>query len=543
MSRGDFACDLAIVGSGPAGVSAAWPLVGADRRVVMLDPGVWPPGADIDADGSNTSYMETRQTDPDQWRLFFGDDFAALAAEPAASPKLRAPAHGFVYSGFAKAYGLSTRNFMAVGSLARGGLSNAWGAGAYAYDDDDLKAFPVSAADLAPSFRAVAERIGLSGVDDDDDMAAFYGRGLALQPPLPLHDNATRLLERYRRQRDAVRATGLRLGRARNAVLSRDLGERRACDLGDLCLWGCRRGAIYNAAFEVEALERAGGFTYRPGVFVAAVEPIDGGYCLRLRDAAGGRTIGELTARRVILAAGTLGSTALVGRLVGRLDTPLAMQSNPAVAFPVILPARIGAGFPERGFSMGQLGYRVDGTDESEPYAHGVLFAATALPMADLARRLPFSRPGSLAILRWLMPSMLLANCFLAGTYSAHRITVTANGLTVEGAYGATFAGRVRTLARTLRAAFARLGGLVPPGSAQVSRPGADIHYAATLPMRAAPGGGALPSVDPGCSVHGFDGLYVVDGACLSGVTAKNPTFTIMANADRIGRLIARDGR
>jgi choline dehydrogenase-like flavoprotein len=96
---------------------------------------------------------------------------------------------------------------------------------------------------------------------------------------------------------------------------------------------------------------------------------------------------------------------------------------------------------------------------------------------------------------------------------------------------------------RTLRAAFGKLGGILPPGSTQVSQPGADIHYAATIPMRATPGDPALPSLDPSCALHGFEGMYVVDGACLSEVTAKNCTLTIMANADRVGRIIAREWR
>ena len=39
--------------------------------------------------------------------------------------------------------------------------------------------------------------------------------------------------------------------------------------------------------------------------------------------------------------------------------------------------------------------------------------------------------------------------------------------------------------------------------------------------------------------VAGLNGVHVVDGACLSVLSEKSHTLTIMANADRIGRKLA----
>ena len=36
--------------------------------------------------------------------------------------------------------------------------------------------------------------------------------------------------------------------------------------------------------------------------------------------------------------------------------------------------------------------------------------------------------------------------------------------------------------------------------------------------------------------LFGAEGVYLVDGSCLGDLPAKNLTFTIMANADRIAR-------
>ena len=73
--------DAIVVGTGPAGVCAAWPLVEAGLRVVLVDGGrepVTPPPDD--------SYLTLRTTAHDQWRLFVGEDFHALRARLANSP-------------------------------------------------------------------------------------------------------------------------------------------------------------------------------------------------------------------------------------------------------------------------------------------------------------------------------------------------------------------------------------------------------------------------------------------------------------------------
>ena len=43
--------------------------------------------------------------------------------------------------------------------------------------------------------------------------------------------------------------------------------------------------------------------------------------------------------------------------------------------------------------------------------------------------------------------------------------------------------------------------------------------------------------------LHGLMGVHVVDGACLPSLTEKSHTLTIMANADRIARRIAKNIR
>jgi choline dehydrogenase-like flavoprotein len=522
--------DIIVIGSGPAGVSASWPLVEAGRNVLMLDQGVGPKSSS-QMDGS---FLEIRRQNEDQWRLFLGDEFYGLKDQGNVSPKLKVPASAYTFEGFSEAYKLQTDSFMAVGSLATGGLSNAWGAGAYAYDDRDLKHFPVSREDLTASFKTVADRIGISG-KANDDMGEFYGNDVPLQAPVPLHENTQHLVNLYSQKIEKIRSLGLYLGLARNAVLSEAIGSRSACTEDNMCLWGCSKGAIYSAAQDIDALMERDNFNYQRGCFVQSIQREGDEIIVRYGSPSGVEAERTARAKTVVLAAGTIGSTKLAMQTLGYLEQAVELKSNPAFAMAFCLPRKIGNAIGNKGFSLGQLGFRIEESNDDADYAHGVIFSSGSLLTSEIARYLPLSRPASISFLRRLMPSLVFLNCFLPGSYSSHKMVLSKSGeLQIQGGYQTGFIAKVELTRLKLSRGFRQLGAYALPGGAKISEPGSDIHYAGTLPM----GGKSKLATDAYGQLSGVPGLYVVDGAVLPQLAAKNPTFTIMANADRIGRYL-----
>jgi choline dehydrogenase-like flavoprotein len=90
-----------------------------------------------------------------------------------------------------------------------------------------------------------------------------------------------------------------------------------------------------------------------------------------------------------------------------------------------------------------------------------------------------------------------------------------------------------------LRSAYLSLGAVILPGSFTIGQPGGDIHYTGTMPMKESP---VIGQTSAEGEIMGLDGVYAVDGACLPTLPEKSHTLTIMANADRIGKWIAKDG-
>ncbi len=132
---------------------------------------------------------------------------------------------------------------------------------------------------------------------------------------------------------------------------------------------------------------------------------------------------------------------------------------------------------------------------------------------------------------------------FLPGRFSQNTLKVTnqkdAGAIEVIGGYTENLDDVMKFTSRSLAVHFRKLGGYVLPGGVRVSEPGPDINYAGTLPMRVdAKDHSDNPYTNSFGCLLGSDGLYVVDGAVLKQVVAKIPTFSIMANRDRIGHHI-----
>lgn len=505
--------DVIIVGTGPAGVSAAWPLVGAGVRVLMLDAS----GPALPGYPAPSSLADLR-TDPARWRSELGS--SGPLAGGGVSPKFATPLARAVLAGFGDGDGVAADGYMALGSYAAGGLSQIWGALAARYSASDLAAFAGGAAEIQAGYDRVAQRIGTSG-----------GQAIADADPASLAPPIAHLAKHHRRLGSSA---GFHLMTAPNAVLAAPREDRLGCNACGLCLHGCSRASIYHSALELPALRRFRNFAYRSG---ATVQRLSGAAGAQIVEAQVGGEPVRYRAPVVILAAGTLATTSLALRRIGLTGVPIRLDSNPVGGIAFVVPHLVGRALPDRAFGLGQLFYTLDVEPGVE--AAGVFYGADTLPLAPVADRLPFTRPFALRAARAVAPALILATAYLPGRFSDNRLVVEDDGA----------AGRIRITGRQsdeaerlLAMTFGALAGLARrrgawaiPGSRQILMPGADAHPAGTLPMGAA---GPAATAANG-EMNGAPGVFIADGAALPVLSARHPTLTIMANADRLGRALA----
>lgn len=254
--------DVIVVGSGPAGVSAAFPLVSAGLRVAIVDAGV-----DDDLNTPAVPFHTARMQDELQWKWMIGERFHALRNIGAVTPKFRVPAFEYVFRNFQEENRIHAENFFAFGSMARGGLSNAWGCGVARLSQAELMDFPVSGKDMSASYEAVSRRIGISGASCDD-LSDYYGLDEWIDPPILMDERHVAILKKYHKNRSKLIDAGFRLGRTRTAALSIPRGERKACESLGNCLYGCAGASLYRAVYDLDALNRHSNFSYIGGVVV-----------------------------------------------------------------------------------------------------------------------------------------------------------------------------------------------------------------------------------------------------------------------------------
>lgn len=522
--------DIIIIGSGPAGVSAALPLVKAGLRVVMVDGGRMPTDKPPAGD-----FLSLRQRDTSQWRWMVGEDYAALQAYSATSPKFRVPNISYVFADHHPLNRIKTNRFLAVGSLATGGLSNAWGCSVTRFCGHDLKEYPLDSSDLDPSYQSVAQRIGISG-KSDDDLESFFGLDRWAQPAIALDTIQQSLLTRYLKKRPDLNEKGFLLGRTRLAVLTEKKEGREACDRAGLCLWGCARGATYSASYDLMALHRYPNFTHRSGVIIDGLEREEGGWCAKGKAIQEGQPC-KINGSFIVLAAGTLATTAILMRsLLGFREARLL--TTPAAGFALWLPTLLGS-VTRADFSLAQLSFILNLNGDQRLF--GSLYSPAGIPVHELVRHAPFARRYAIDLFRGLMSSMLLANCFFPGSFSQNTVHLNHQGeLEVNGGYADHFDGTFKEVETRIRCAFRKMGALLIPGSFTRAENGADVHYAGTVPMKQNPG---LGQSDRNGEVFRMPGVFVADGASLSALPGKSHTLTIMANADRIANVQIKERR
>ena len=517
-------CDVIVVGSGPAGTSAAHELVSAGRRVTLIDAGgpVDRTRAGNLTDASSSAGVRPRRS-------------------MNTSPKLRSPDVAWMFEDFARAYDVQTDNFELIGSLAHGGLSNAWGAGVAEWTNE-LDDWPVEARSTRDWYRAISNRIGVSG-PDDDELTPHVSPTMSLQPPVAVGSPANLLVgAAARRRRDA----SLLIGGVRHAVLTKPIGARQACDSTGTCMTGCPVRAIYTSQMDLETLGSRDSFELRSHTTVVRIG--QEGRRPFVEVVLEGTEVHRLFATRVLVAAGPPASTALALAMIGAQDSGAPIQSTPVMAW-ALLP--LTGGLPARfagGFSMGQ-GMHL-GWPSHEPFfanesVYGGFFNAGALPVSEMMDRLPrvLATIGSPVLTR-LWERLVLATAFLPGRFSRNRIRVATiersspPAIRISGETGAEARRAYASLKGFYRSRFARVGWLLVPGSVQLAPVGSDVHYGASLPMTDLATRPTL-STDPMGRLALADRIHFVDGSILPTLPGKPHTLTVMANASRIASVLA----
>ncbi len=514
--------DNVIVGSGAAGVAAA--LMLNRRGTAMVDVGCTPP-AQLGWDNLSQAKEAGRLAE------ILGEHWEGLANlyRPELHDKLKAPLLRYVASGepfrVLDADGVETNK--GQGSYARGGLANAWGAQVYRYLEQDLAPmgdWPIRADELTPFYDLLEDHIGIAG--DLDDLQAYFGAAGRLLPGLPLVASARAVFDAYTRNKAPLQRLGITFGRPRLAVLSEAYKTYAAHHFGETEFFDSLAPGIYTPQRGLNEVLSQGQVEYLGGLRVERYEETNDGVRITARDVASNDKV-VIGAKTLYLGCGTLHTARLVLLANNARGVHLPIMDHPPALVPVVVPGALGQVLPRSSFPNQLAATFVhDGEHQlvSVYYPGGIL-------RTDLLGDLPFDLRSNRWFLNRLLSGLLVLQAWqTARPHTAKRLSLDGSGaIVLQYGHRPPNAG-LTTLLRGMR----HLGAY---GHAHFNREapaGWGFHYAGTLPMRIRPD---AFETDVQGRLWNCKRVFVLDGALLPSLPAKNLTFTIMANSARVATL------
>lgn len=516
--------DHVIVGSGPAGVSAALQLENCNTCIVDVDEkpcSVFPHASLTQALSSGAS------------EALLGSEWETLGnlAHPLRlHPKLRARALAHVMQG--EAFSVTGEKGQLLvngrGSHAAGGMANVWGAQLLRYTKEDLAEagdWPIGVADLAPHYAELEAHIGISGATDD--MHFFLGSTDNLQPPVSMGPAAQHVLRRYYVSPNRLDPCGLRLGRPRLAVLTQAHRGRSAHNFGETEFFSPAGAGVYSPLHTLTELRQRGNVHYWGGHKLRSYFEQADYIELELEVVSTQERI-RIRTRHLLLGCGTIQTSRLVLLNKNESGRTLPFVDHPPTLLPIFFPASLGAPLPSQSYPIQLIG-TMAGFGKRDMmsfyYPGGMLWA-------DLLPDIPLPMNAARSVLAALIPGMLIAQIWEASK------PAPSNHLSLDGSGKITISYPERQLYTKLPALLAslrKLGGYSLKRLASASPPSWGFHHAATLPMRIVPK--AFETHTDG-RLWDSQRVRVIDGSVLPSLPAKNHSLTIMANAARIAQAV-----
>jgi len=528
--------DVIVIGSGASSANAAVPLVEAGLSVLMLDYG------SVDERYKKIMpqkpFGELRRTDPNQHIYFLGDDFEGISLSDIRVGSQLTPPRTHISRDAERLLPLKSESYGPLLSLARGGLGAGWGAGSFCFDADDLKGEAISAESLHPHYVRVADRIGLSG--GRDDAGQFLGN-VPLLPDYDLDTPSQLLLDRYAGKRQKLNSRGFYLGRTRLALRTTQEGDRGANANHDTDFWCDHGKSIYRPQWTIEKLEKHPNFTYQSGALATRFEEIEPGH-VRVHALRGGdaRSTESYDCKRLAIGAGVHSTAVMVLRSLGAKGVRLNLVCNPYLYIPMINLNAIGKSLKDARHSMAQLSaFYVPPTGKSE-LVMGQYYSYRSLLNFKLQKEAPLAHKEGVAILRALTPILGIVGIHFADWPGARKkcwLEDEGTGtLGVDYDLDSVESTTIESGRKAMSGMFRKLGCF----PFQVVRPshGSSIHYGGTFPM--SDENRELTCTREG-RLRGTHSVYLCDGSLWAHLPAKGLTLSLMANADRVGTIIAAD--
>ena len=519
---------VAVIGSGPAGISAVRALLARGQPVTLFDAGI-----ELEAERRTEVDRLAYQT-PDEWS---SETLAAIrgAGDVAVGgvPQKLSYGSDFPYRDVERVLPFENQGSDARPTLARGGFSTVWGSCVLPTLDEDLADWPINPAELAPHYRAVTGFMPLSAVADD--LAHEFPLHCDRPQPLRSSPQALALLRDLSRSRERLQRAGLRFGSSRIAARAVASDAGPGCVYCGGCLHGCPYRLIYDSSTTLDALLADDALDYRSGQVVERLEEHGSGVRLWLRDLATGER-SQTEADRVYVGCGTVATTRLLLASLERYDEPLTIRDSQYFLLPWLRAAGVERPRESALHTLCQVFLELRDERIDAHNVHLQIYSYN-----DLYARLFDGLLGPLRGPARPLVDRVLARMLLIQGY-LHSDSSPSIEATLRRGSGEPVLQLVERRNPRTRRAIARLVGrllrLAPSLRAvplfpalRITPAGRGFHSGGSFPMSPQPGRSESDRLG---RPAGLERVHLIDASTFPTIPSTTITFTVMANAHRI---------
>jgi hypothetical protein len=416
-----------------------------------------------------------------------------------------------------------------------GGFGNVWGAAILPYTDYDLRDWPISAGDLADSYRNISQFLPLSGESDKmAELFPFYHNNVT---SLTKSEQTKALLDFLTLREVGLRDKGTIFGRARVAVDS--TGGPYGCRYCGCCLDGCPYGSVFNPRLLWKSFEQAG-VTIHKGFYAVEFEESAQGVALSTVDIRDG-SLRKFEVGRLFVATGTIASTRLVARSIKILNQPIRILDSQYFFFPLLSYRK--AKDADSRFTLAEIFLGTRAQQISNHYVHFQVYGVSDIFRRTIRSMVP-SAFRTNHVVGAIENRFYLVQGFLHSSESDHlELTITSalpakDEIHVRGVRNPAASRVAKRAQADVRRSLAGFG-VVPPLSLTMVPPGRSFHAGGSFPL------GRKDT--PYCSdmlgrPAGLSRVHLLDASTFPSIPASTIAYTAMANCDRAINATFRNG-
>jgi len=518
--------DACIIGSGPAGISAASALLSEGKRVLMLDVGKH-------LSEELVALKERLASTPkNNWRLKDYDkikDGTAVTTKGVSEKRI-----------FSSLYPYETppmfpkivfENSGLLPSFAEGGFSSVWGCSCLPYRNSDLIDWPLSDVNLKLHYEKVMKFTKVFAEEDDLNKEFSLHTDHPIRSPSSGQTNY--VLNILKSNRGSLLKKGIRFGKSR-ILLNRTVQNEKNCIVCGLCLYGCPKNILFNAGELLKDLKKSNLFSYHGGTFVHYFNEKDDHVDITCEDTSDNKRK-KYCASRLFVGAGVIPTAVLIMRSQKNIPNTLTLKDSQYFLQPVFIPGFRGNVLKEELATFAQLFIEIENKNINDKNIHLQFYGYSDMIKNAVQSKIPFSIElipdfllrvilGRLAVIQGYLDSSVSQSLTL-------QFDAESNVVSLRGLNNPITPLTIHKTMSFMRKIFFKTGLFPIPGMLQITVPGRGFHVGSSFPMSLAP---KANETDLLGRLNESRLVHIIDASIFPTIPSTTITLTVMANAHRI---------